>query len=141
MLKNMAHQRNCEYFSGTGECTCGATKTTKRLIFEWAEARASASENTRLMLESNFSKLVMEECAKRMKRLNYCELELLSLTQDLPQPLRNYMEARLDKGCASCWLTSSLPAHSECRRKIDRYFQTEEDLFLFAKNFCDFLES
>ena len=110
---------------------------TKRSIFEWAAARAAASENTHLMLENNFSQPVMEECAKRMKRLDYCESEILSLTQELPQPLKNYMEARLDKGCASCWLSSSFPVHSECKSKIDRYFQTEEELFLFAKSYCE----
>ena len=85
------------------------------LILEWADARNAANENTTLMRESNFSAPVMEECAKRMKRLHYCETELMGLYHSIPQVLQNFIDARMDKGCPRCWLSSSTYVeHTEC---------------------------
>jgi hypothetical protein len=108
----------------------------KHSIWEWSEAKAAAKENTTLMTESGFSESVMNECAKRMERLGYAETGLMEIQANIPQPLQNFIDARQDKGCMSCWLSSAGPKHPDCRKKIDRFFQTEKDLFCYARNFC-----
>src|ERR1035437_91327 len=102
------------------------------LLWEWSEARSAANENTDLMVKSNFSQTVMEECAHRMKRLQYCEEEMLELSNVIPQELKNFIDARHDKGCSYCWLSSIRSSqHRDCARKIARYFQTEKDLYFY----------
>ena len=103
------------------------------LIKLWAEAREVADQNTSLMRDNDFSEQVIEECARRMKRLHFCEAELMELSNSIPKALDNFIEARKDKGCSACWLTSGSAEHRDCRKKMDRYFQTEKDLFSYAK--------
>ena len=103
------------------------------LIKLWAEAREEANQNTALMQDQDFSEQVMEECARRMKRLHFCEAELMELSNSIPKALENFIEARKDKGCAACWLSSWMAEHRDCRKKMDRYFQTERELFSYAK--------
>lgn len=108
-------------------------------MWKWAEARRIAKLNTTLMLEGNYDNKVMLECASRMKVLQECEAALLDLgvRDKIPQQLRNYIDARLDKGCSLCWFSSSGEKHADCRKKIDRYFDTEETLAVYAGHFCD----
>jgi hypothetical protein len=108
-----------------------------RLLWEWAEARAAANENTTLMVKAGFTEPVMQECAARMQRLYRCEDEMLSLNHSIPQALQNYIDARMDRGCSACWLSSAGTQHLECERKIDRYFQTEKELYEYARLECD----
>ena len=131
--------------SDTGSYPVGATikdymeesEYISRLIWEWAEARAAADENTKLMVERDFSAAVMEECAKRMKRLGYAEDEMLLLTHSIPQELQNYIDARIDSACSICWTSVFGPKHSECGRKIDRFFLSQEKLYEYARRECD----
>lgn len=127
----------------TGSSPVGPTKVmeekeyVRRCLWEWAQAKAVSKENPAWLIRTNFASDVMQECVDRMKRLEVCEEELFSLTHDLPSPLQNHIDARMDRGCWSCWLSSAGPKHQECARKIDRYFRTEEDLFYYAQETCD----
>jgi hypothetical protein len=107
------------------------------LIWQWAEARAAANENTAMMTASNFSESVMQECAARMKHLFSCEDEMLSLRHSIPQALQNFIDAREDSACLGCWLSSAEPVHQDCSRKIDRFFQTQDDLYAYARRECN----
>jgi hypothetical protein len=106
----------------------------KGLLWDWCEAKAAVKPNANFIVESNFDSVVMEACARRMKILQQCEAALLEVSErpGLPQPLVNYFAARNDSGCSQCWLSSAGPTHSDCRKKIDWYFRTEDDLFAFA---------
>lgn len=106
-------------------------------IRQWAEAHQAAQRNPGVMIESNFSQPVMEECAARMKKLEYAEDEMLSLNRAIPQALQNHMDARADRACSSCWFSSRGPKHPECRSKIDRFFRTRTELYNYARKECD----
>jgi hypothetical protein len=110
----------------------------KGLIWDWSEAKAAVKPNASLIVESNFDLVVMEACARRMKLVEQCENALQDISErpNLPQPLVNYFEARNDSACSQCWLSSAGPKHTECSKKIDRHFRTEEALFAFARQEC-----
>lgn len=112
------------------------TEFVTHTIWQWAEAHAVAQNNPRELIESDFSESVSQECVKRMKRLELCENEMLSLTHSIPQALQNYMNAREDSACSSCWLSSMGPKHQDCGRKIDRFFRTREELYEYALREC-----
>jgi hypothetical protein len=108
-------------------------KYVSELIKLWAEAREEANQNTALMIDNDFSESVMEECARRMKRVRFCEAELMELSNSISKVLDNFIEARKDKGCMFCWTASRIVVHKDCWKKMDRYFQTETDLLIYAK--------
>ncbi len=98
----------------------------------WAEALRKANENSTLLIE-NSSPETMDECARRMVVVDGYERDLVDIgvRDGLPQPLTNYLNARADKGCPSCWHSSG-SQHDDCRRKIARFFRTRDDLMRFG---------
>jgi hypothetical protein len=110
----------------------------KGLIWDWSEAKSAVKPNSALIVESNFDLVVMESCARRMKLLQQTETALLEVSTrtGLPKPLVNYFEARNDSACSQCWLSSAGPSHQDCRKKIDRHFRTEDELFEYARREC-----
>lgn len=110
----------------------------------WIEARKAVNEYTkRLVLDTancgvNCSELkknavLFEIMQQHLQQANQHESDLLDMIDNkkIPSVLRNFIEARFDKGCASCWLTEVNNKHSDCQKKIDRYFRTQSDLLQY----------
>jgi hypothetical protein len=104
-------------------------------IRRWSLAKQDANENASMIVR-NSSAEVMDECARRMRVLQAAEDDMLSsgAKPGFPSPLIQYIDARIDKGCMHCWLSSRGPTHDECGPKISRFFRTQEALYLFGLN-------
>jgi len=110
----------------------------KGVLWDWSEAKAAVKSNSTLIVESNFDSVIMNACARRMKILQQCETAMLEVSTrpGLPKPLVNYFAARNDSACSQCWLSSAGPTHEDCKKKIDRHFRSEDELFEFARREC-----
>ena len=103
----------------------------KQCIIEFANAQRAAAHNAELLLQ-DWTK--GDECASRMRVLANAEEDLLALggRPNLPAVLTRYLEANDDKGCAQCWLTSSMNTHPECIKKSNEYFTARTNLIQFG---------
>ncbi len=99
----------------------------------WASAKKDAKQNPELLLQDYSGNV--EECVRRMDKVQATEIELLALEgqKDLPAPLLRYISAVNDSGCRSCWVSSNLSVnHEDCNIKISEYFLAEEHLIDFG---------
>ncbi len=99
-------------------------------IIRYFNASQDAEQNTCIMCGNPTTEMV-DACARRMSVLGQAEEDLFSLDgeTDLPQPLADHLAARKDPGCVGCWITSNpRKLHAECKKKINRYFETRKGL-------------
>lgn len=111
-------------------------------VVEYASAYAAASNNTKIMIGRPTTAEVAD-CAARMERLAKATERILALAEgsslgpewrDLPFVVRNFHRVDVDRGCPSCWLSSSVGRqHPECRVKIDRWFEARDALVEYGE--------
>lgn len=96
------------------------------IIARWARALRDAKENPKLLLEGKG-----KEAHRRMDVLHEAELAIRSLrwADGVPSEATGYIEADIDRGCGSCWLSSRrISNHPDCEMKINRYFARRDML-------------
>jgi hypothetical protein len=101
---------------------------------DWLEAKKAVEPNAHLITKSNFNAKVMDECAERMKTLDQCLETLYDLEtrKDLPNELVVFLRSRHDISCG-CLLSSSMSNHhTECERKMNHYFRSQESLMRYV---------
>lgn len=106
-------------------------------LVRWAVAYREASGNSQLIVDSGFNQTVMELCSEKMKAFESADQALFALQgrKDLPSEVEVYMEATDDSACTACLYSSAGLMHSECRRKMDHYFRSRENLYAYASSF------
>ncbi len=111
----------------------------KKALKDWYEASKIAEGNAALMCKNHGSAeectRITNLCAKRMKNVYETYQVVLSFKSScgkFPIELLKYWRRSDDKGCNSCWMSSSGAKHEECRIRMDDYFQSKEELLEFC---------
>jgi len=108
----------------------------KETIVKWSKAHDAAEDNPQKMLKDP-STAMSDHCAQLMKEIHDAEEELLlsiGLAVEYPLEFRRYVNAMMDSGCASCWVSSRIGKnHPECQTKIGEYFAAREGLLVLGR--------
>jgi hypothetical protein len=105
------------------------------LIREYADAHTHADEGTRGNWPTVISKRG-QPCTPQMARLHDAEdaIRDLSGRPDLPEPVREFLEADVDPGCFGCWASSCRGRnHPECNVKIARWFAARSNVLEYGR--------
>lgn len=105
------------------------------LIKNYTIAFLIAEENPGKMLSGE---ITSDEAVTRMDILAKAENELfgysICLHTEAPSCLKAHFEAIDDYACGRCWMSSNKTnLHTECEKKIDKFFKTRKDLIEFGK--------
>lgn len=104
----------------------------KEKLEKWQAAKLAVADNAKIMC-GNPTEEDVKFCADSMKALYNAKEDLILACgglKDSTQEIVQWLETLKDKGCNSCWLTSNpIKLHEGCKKKIDRYFKVEEDLY------------
>lgn len=77
-------------------------------------------------------------CTPRMARLRnagFAVVDLAGHQEELPAPVKQYIDAEGDRGCGRCWVSSNpRKEHPECKEKIRRWFAAREVLVEYGKS-------
>lgn len=107
------------------------------LVVEFAEAKAHANDGRDrcggpFVLDNRG-----QSCTPEMARLHNAQDVILALagSHDLPPPVSAFIAAESDRGCSSCWFSSSgrNKQHPECADKIDHWFEAYEGLAAYGQ--------
>lgn len=107
------------------------------ILVRWYNAHKAAEDNPAKLLAARHSAeectRVSNECAALMDTLHEAEVALFKLgelPQDTVPPLVTlFLQREADKGCPSCWLSSSIGKnHPQCQFKISEWFGYREAL-------------
>ena len=103
----------------------------------WAEAMQKADETSRMLIDSNHSAAVTQECTARMKTLSAARagLEQFRGRTDTPPELKRFFtgEEAASRACEKCWLLyGTARTHPTCVELIDEFTSSQEALLKYS---------
>jgi len=117
-------------------------KDYNRILRDWYAAHYAAKDNPEILLKAKTAAEATaagDYCAKLMNVVGFADQDLYSLeiSEDMPLPLKEHLEAEKDKGCGGCWMSSvrhrkHRDGSESCWPKINRWFNTQETLKKYA---------